>query len=129
MAEIELNSNGVNKAIKATILSDKEMREIGFTDYAEDRWYFSRYITFPKERGYHGYKFEVSFNVGIPKDGSDIQIDILDEAFLQAYDYQYILDSDPEHKYANIVKEQVEMWMRYLQDNKVLSGHNYGDYI
>lgn len=28
-----------------------------------------------------------------------------------------------------IVKAQVEEWMKYLQDNGVLSGHNYGDYI
>ena len=34
---IELNSNGVNKKIKAHILSDDEMREIGFTDYGKDR--------------------------------------------------------------------------------------------
>lgn len=34
---VELNSHGVNKLIKATILSDEKMREIGFTDYAKDR--------------------------------------------------------------------------------------------
>ena len=28
-----------------------------------------------------------------------------------------------------IVKEQVEDWMKYLQDNKVISGHVYGEYI
>ena len=33
---VEVNSNGVNKLIKYNILSDEEMRDIGFTDYAED---------------------------------------------------------------------------------------------
>jgi hypothetical protein len=30
MKEVEVNSNGVNKLIKATILSDEEMKRIGF---------------------------------------------------------------------------------------------------
>ena len=41
---VEVNSNGVNKLIKYNILSDEEMRDIGFTDYAEDTWYFCRMI-------------------------------------------------------------------------------------
>lgn len=47
---VEVNSHGVNKLIKATILSDKEMREIGFTDYSKDNWYFSRLIKFPNKK-------------------------------------------------------------------------------
>jgi hypothetical protein len=43
--ELELNKHGVNKKIKATILVDKEMRDIGFTDYREGFWYFSRLIS------------------------------------------------------------------------------------
>ena len=124
---VELNSHGVNKLIKATILSDKEMRDIGFTDYSKDNWYFCRLIKFPKEKRYRG--FEISFSVTIPKDNSDIQIDVLDKAFLQPYDYQYMLDKNPTFKPCLIVKEQVEEWMKYLQDNGVLSGHAYGEYI
>lgn len=133
---VELNSHGVNKLIKATILSDEKMREIGFhknyyegTDHEKysPYWYFNRMIQFPKEKKYRG--FEVSFNVHIPKDGSDISIDILDDAFCQPYDYQYMLDKTPSFKTALIVKEQVEEWMKYLQDNGVLSGHAYGEYI
>ena len=33
MEDLELNSNCVNEKIKAEILSDEKMREIGFTDY------------------------------------------------------------------------------------------------
>ena len=124
---IELNLNGVNKLIKATILPDEKMREIGFTDHAKDNWYFYRLIKFPKERRYR--EFEISFNVSIPKDNSDIEIDILDEDFLQPYDYQRMLCNNPTFEPAVIVKEQVEEWMKYLQDNGVLSGHVYGEYI
>ena len=73
--------------------------------------------------------FNISFNVSIPKDNSDIQIDVLDEAFCQPYDYQYMLDKNPEFEPALVVKEQVEDWMKYLQDNEVISGHVYGEYI
>lgn len=122
---VEVNSNGVNKLIKYNILSDEEMRAIGFTDYTEDTWYFCRMIKFPK--GHRG--FDISFNVSIPKDNSDIQIDVLDEAFCQPYDYQYMLDKNPEFEPALVVKEQVEDWMKYLQDSNVISGHVYGEYI
>ena len=124
---VELNSHGVNKLIKATILSDEKMRKIGFTDYAKDKWYFCRLIKFPNEERYRS--FEISFNVSIPKDNSDISIDVLDEDFCQPYDYQYMLDKNPKFEPCLIVKEQVEEWMKYLQDNGVLSGHVYGEYI
>ena len=73
--------------------------------------------------------FEVSFNVTIPKDGSDIEIDVLDDDYCQAYDYQRMLDSNQTFEPALIVKQQVEEWMEYLQENGVLSGHVKGEYI
>ena len=103
---VELNSHGVNAKIKAHIFDDAKMREFGFTDYAKDRWYFCRGINFKdvkKKRGLND--IDISFSVTIPKDGSDIQIDVLDEWFCQPYDYQYILEKDPGHKIANIVKK------------------------
>lgn len=136
MANVEVNSHGVNKLIKATILSDEKMKEIGFhknyydwTDYEEysPYWYFSKMIQFPKEKRWRDV--EISFDVHIPKDDSDIDIMVIDEDFGQPYDYQRILEKSPNHECANIVKEQVEKWMKYLQDNGVLSGHNYGEYI
>ena len=128
---VELNSHGVNKAIKAKILTDKEMRKVGFTNHVENQWYFYKNIRLPKKEQYSN--IEISFNVIIPKDGSDIDITILDEDFLQPYDYQHILADmpigHPSRELANIVKEQVEKWMKYLQDKSVLSGHKYADYI
>ena len=121
---VEFNSHGVNKLIKATILPEEKMKKIGFQEY-NDCWRFSKWINFPKQ-----YKdWEIGFYVIIPKDNSDINIMILDDDYCQHYHYQEMLERNPEHKDANIVKEQVEYWMQYLQDNGVLSGHNYGDYI
>lgn len=127
MTEVKTNSHGVNAAIKAHILSDEKMKEIGFTEYCKGYFFFSRMIKFPKTKRYKD--FEVSFNVTIPRDGSDIEIDVLDDDYGQAYDYQRMLDRNPTFEPALIVKEQVEEWMEYLQKNGVLSGHVKGEYI
>lgn len=124
--DIKTNSHGVNAKIKGHILPESQMREIGFTDYAKDRWYFCRMIQFPKKK-YRG--LEISFSVTIPKDGSDIRIDVLDEDFCQPYDYQHFLSKNPQHKISNIIKEQVEDWMEMLQEKGVLEGHVRGEYI
>lgn len=125
--DVKVNSHGTNTKIQRHILSDERMREIGFTDYAADRWYFARGISFPKEKRFRG--INLSFNVAIPKDGSEISIDILDDAYCQPYDYQYLLYKTPTFTIALIVQEQVEKWMEYLQENGVLSGHVRGEYI
>lgn len=125
MEKLKLNSNHVNAKIQATILSDGEMISAGFTDFSKDRWYFCKTLNFPKK--YKGV--EITFNVSIPKDGSDISIDILDEDFLQPYDYQKILERYPTNEVACIVREQVELWMGRLQEVGVLSGHVRGEYI
>lgn len=116
--EVEVNSKGTNKNIKAHILSDEEMREIGFTDRAKDRWYFCKSLG-----------DDISFNVTIPKDGSDIEIATLDEDFLQYYDFQYILKSNPNFEFALEIKAATEHWMGYLINKGVLSGWERGDYI
>lgn len=133
---VEVNSHCVNKLIKYYIMPDDRMKEIGFhknyyegTDHEEysPYWYFSRMIQFPKEKRWRD--IEISFNIHIPKDSSDLNIMVLDDDFLQPYDYQDLLSKNPKNECANIVKEQVEKWMKYLQDNGVLSGHAYGEYI
>lgn len=124
---VEVNSKGVNKKIMAHILSEEEMRKIGFTDFNKNYWYFCKLIKFPKNKKYKD--FEISFEVTIPKDGSDIEINALDENFLQPYDYQYMLNKSPNFEPCLIVKRQVEEWMKYLQDKGILSGHKYDEYI
>lgn len=125
--KVEVNSNCVNAKIKAHILSEKEMREIGFTNHYKPNWYFCRPIKFPQTKRYRG--FDISFSVSIPKDCSDISIDVLDEDFCQPYDYQSMLHKNPTFEPALIVYEQVEEWMEYLQSKGVLSGHVKGEYI
>lgn len=133
---VEVNSNGVNKLIKYNILSDERMREVGFhknyyegTDHEEysHYWFFIKRIEFPKEKRWR--HVAIDFEVRIPKDNSDIDIMVLDMDFCQIYDYQRLLSNNPKNESAKIVKEQVEMWMEYLQDNGVISGHVYGEYI
>ena len=84
-------------------------------------------VTFSEKKLYRN--FEISFSVTIPKNGDDIRIDVLDEAFCQPYDYQRILHDHPDHKTAFIVQNEVEKWMYYLQEKGVLSGHIRGEYI
>lgn len=115
---IKTNSKGTNAAIKAHILSDEKMRELGFTDYLPKNWYYCKTIA-----------RDITFNLTIPKDGSDIEIVTLDENFCQPYDYQEILENNPQFPFALQVKEKVEQIMSNLQSVGVLSGHEYGDYI
>ena len=136
MEKIELNKHGVNAKIKGHILDKETMNASGFVDvyypgtkYEQDApyWYFRKAIKFPKEKRYKN--FDVEFSVKIPKDGSDIYIDVLDMAFCQPYDYQMMLYNNPTFEPALIVNEQVEVWMEQLQNKGVLSGHIKGEYI
>lgn len=123
---VELNSKGVNKLIKATILSDEEMREVGFRK-VKHVWSFIKPVIFPKDKRWKDT--EISFVVKIPEDGSDIDIVTIDDDFGQVYDYQYLTERNAQNECANIVKSQVEEWMEHLQNAGVLSGHEYGEYI
>lgn len=109
-----------NASIKAHVLEDDKMRELGFTDCKEDTWYFCKIL---KELD------EISFNVSIQKDGTKFKIDVLDEDYLQPYNYQNMLKRDPKFLYGLITHVQVQGWMKYLQDNGVISGYVANDYI
>lgn len=110
--------------IKATILDDETMEKIGFRNHNTSNWFFLKEIKFPQIRKF-AY-ISISFSVSIPRNGDDIRIDVFDEDFGKPYDYQRILRQNPTHEIANIVKEQVEMHMEYLQNSSVLSGHMEG---
>ena len=126
--DVEVNKFGVNKAIQAYILADEQMKAAGFrliTNCKSAYWYYGYDLKFPKE-----YRSaDIAFSVSIPVDGTDIQIDVIDEDFGQPYDYQRYLESTPTFTFALIVKEQVELQMQKLQEAGVLSGHKYGEYI
>lgn len=121
--EIKTNKHGTNLEIKFNVLPDEEMRKLGFTDYRKDHWYLCEQVD---------SECDISFNVTIDKNkpnGGDSYIDVIDEDFLQPYDYQHILESNPNHSFANHVRNIVEKYMARLKDSGVISGHNYGDYI
>jgi len=118
--KVEVNKNCVNACINAKILSDEDMRRIGFTDHCADRWYFCRRV--------EGFR-DLTFNVSIPKNGDDFSIDVLDECFLQPYDYQGMLHRNPKFEPALRAREGVEYWMEYLEKEGVLSGHIRYEYI
>lgn len=122
--EIQTNSHGTNLAIKFCILSDSEMRKIGFTDNNSDRWYYWKFKIFP-------HNLEISFDVTILKDGSDMWINVLDEDFLQPYDYQKMMDKTKREncELPYLVNDWVESQMKYLQNTGVLNGHIKGEYI
>lgn len=115
---MELDHNGLNTAISANILPEARMRELGFTDHLETTWYYNTRVG-------NG----VSFNVSIPKDGSRLRIDVLDEDFLQPYDYQMFLEKTPNLAFALGVKAGVEFQMETLSKAGVITGYSKGMYI
>lgn len=115
---VPLDENHRNANIKANILSDSEMRELGFTDFAKDSWYFNRRVG--------GKNSFLSFNITIFKRTGNIHIDVLDEMFLQSYDFQMYIG---KNEIANKVYDDVQSYMKYFMDKGVISGYTLGDYI
>lgn len=115
---VELDDNGLNADISASILSDEEMTDLGFTDHTGKNWYYTTQLM-----------ADISLNVTIPKDGSRLSLDVLDEEILQPYDYQRILMNNPEHPFSLSVKTQVEEELQYLSEKGVLHGWVKGMYI
>ncbi|MDF2880138.1 MAG: hypothetical protein K0R54_695 [Clostridiaceae bacterium] len=117
--EIKTNKHGVNVCIKAHELSEEEMKKIGFHNINKNYWSLNR-----------GLGHDICFYISINKnDVTDLDISVLDEDFLQPYDYQSILENSPTHKIASLVKEKVENIMEEMQEAGVISGHIRGEYI
>lgn len=119
--EVALTSHHNNAAIKINVLDESKMRDIGFTDIRPDTWYFCKYNV--------GHP-DISFSLSVEKNNPENwEIDILDENFLQPYDYQMMLERGTQNPLPLKVQEKVEYWMSYLAENGIVSGHNYGEYI
>lgn len=116
--DVPLTKRKQNAMIQANILDDKKMHEIGFTDYSKDSWYYCRDIG-----------LDISFNVSINKKTSEIKIDVLDEWFLQPFDYQAQIQDGRNDDFINNINKQVQGQMRYLMDTGVITGYRMGDYI
>lgn len=113
-----LTKHGNNADMQVKPLSDCMMRYLGFTDCVEHRWYLCKSID-----------KDITFNVSIEKDGSDWRIDILDENFLQPYDYQYFIESGNPPQFAYKVKAFVDAEMTKLVNVGIISNWKVGDYV
>lgn len=118
---VPLNSKVQNKNIKANILSDEDMINAGFTDNNKKNWYYMKTLI--------GGNIPISFNVTISKKTSKIQIEILDENWLQHYNYQSILERDPNNKFANEIHKKVQEQMKLLTDKGIITGYKENDFI
>lgn len=121
--DVPLNENHNNANIKINILEEYRMRELGFTDYCKDTWYYCTRVIDKK-------KFIVTFNLSINKQNpKDFTIDILDEDFLQPYDYQAGIKMSPDFKPYLQVHRKVQKIMKYLIESGIIENYNLGDYI
>lgn len=120
--ECEVNEKGINKKIKANLLDDKKMRELGFFDHREGYWHLMR-----------GVAEDITFGLTINKtDPNDFNINVLDDNFCQPYDYQSSLSKETYHgpsPFAIKVYHNVEKIMKWLTECGVISGHVKGEYI
>lgn len=118
----EVNGNGVNKKIHVKLLSDQEMRKIGFTDFREGYWHFSK-----------GISEDIIFGLTINRSNTeDFRIDVLDDNFCQPYDYQRILSKDSysgPNQFAIYIYNKVEIIMQELTEKGIIAGHVKGEYI
>lgn len=118
---VKVNKNGVNAKIKSHILSDERMKNNGFRKFNDECWSYYKILD---------AKNDISFSIDINmNDESDLRIDILDEEFGQPYDYQYMLERNPNFKIALDIRDKVEIYMDRLEDAGILTGHVRGEYI
>ncbi|MBT2759997.1 hypothetical protein [Paenibacillus sp. ISL-20] len=58
-----------------------------------------------------------------------LMIDVLDELFLQPYDYQYLLAENPSNTFARNVSNNIEQILNEMQDEGIIEGYISGMYI
>lgn len=117
---VEINEYGNNAAIKVHILDDAAMKLNGFRRFITDEeswWYFCKRV----------HK-DITFNMTI-YDSGDWRIDILDECFLQPYDYQAMYESGNYRPVILTVMENVNEIMDSFIHKGIISGWKVGDYI
>lgn len=106
------------------VLDDDIMRLARFTDVTKNHWYYC-----------HRLCDDITFNVRVSKtDPNDWSIDILDENFLQPYDYQAMIQREYEGEkfpgeYHRKIDELVSYEMEHLYRLGIIDGWTSGDYI
>ncbi|MCL1696345.1 hypothetical protein [Lysinibacillus sp. BPa_S21] len=116
----ELTSKGFTNRIKLKSNQTVEsLTKYGFSNHHEPTLYFCRILI-----------DDISFSISVDKKSLWIKnIDVLDENFLQPYDYQRILMNDMNHKYARMVFDKVDVVLNKLQNDGVIEGYTRGIYI
>ena len=115
---VEINEHGNNAAIKVHILDDATMKLNGFKwVHTRKEWYFCQRV-----------HVDITFNMSI-KSEDDWQIDILDECFLQPYDYQAMYESGNYRPVVLTVMENVNEIMDSFVHKGIISGWKVGDYV
>lgn len=114
-----------NANIEFGNISKEELIKLGFRNNENDYYICKNLIG----------KREITFNLTIYKNDKRIKIDILDENFLQPYDYQSILKRQQFvnginiNSYSYRVHIKVQEIMKWLLDNNIIIGYQLGDYI
>jgi|SRR5690606_1501361 len=116
----EIHKNGFNMNIKINPKQTVEsLMEYGFTNHHESTLYYSRNIC-----------ENISFNLSVNKETLEIErLDVLDEDWLQPYDYQYILLDNPKAEFARNVYFKVNKILTKLQNDGIITGFTVGMYI
>ena len=106
----------MNSDIKYHILSDEKMREFGFTDYDNTRWYYCKELMIPNTNKSH-----ITFNMIIPKkDVSEGKVYVVDEYLLQPIDFMHYI----EYEITQYIFIQVEIILDAMRNAGIISGFN-----
>ena len=116
--DVPLDERGQNANIKFHILDKETMNSYGF-GYTYERWLFNVGLT-----------DTISMNITISNEGEGL-IDILDDNFLQPYNFQSMIinNGDKAPIIAKTVQKKVYEIMEGLVYSGIISGWNVGDYI
>lgn len=116
----ELTKKGFTNRIKVAEGQTKEsLLAYGFTNHNPDVLYLVRMVA-----------DNISFNLMIDVKSLDVRdIDILDERFLQTYDYQQMILDDTYGKLQVHIYNNVNELLQKLQDDGVITGFTKGMYI
>lgn len=116
----ELTAKGFTNRIKIKDgVTEEQLINYGFTNHSKPILYFSKIVG-----------NNISFNLSVNK--SDLKItaiDVLDENFLQPYDYQNILMNDSNNPFARGVFNSVDKILNKLQGDGIVEGYERGMYI
>lgn len=118
--DVPRNKAGQNSNIKLNPnLKEKTLLDFGFVKEPTSEFYMMSKLT-----------SDISFNIEIDIETYDISIEVLDEDFLQPYDYQIML-KNPNYvpKIAKIVHHKVQKIMKELMDSEIIEGYKENDYI